>query len=237
LLSTLIAVGALLVPARWPGVSVIWGIFLSVVVLVSITDFVALHLTWNPGRRWRHLGERLWHLVTLVRLYPLWHLVTTAIPDVSPPVQMPWLAALMLNQLDLLRDARIIDILDALHRLNLTLWNEAMQHEWILSMQQIVHRQDATLPVPSQQIREVGRLADADAQRILQALAAFTPGRIAGPFAPPVVSATATLTHPPAFSAGEVHYLELVARAFTRLHRQQRKLGKTGEISVEVVTL
>jgi hypothetical protein len=215
-ISSFLAFCGLFVPAYSPLASVLESVIFANIGLLLCAFYLAGRLVDNPGKRLRRFGERFWSMVTIVRLYSLWRVVTTTIPEVVPPFRMPWLAAMFRNKVELLRDARIIEILDALHRLDLTLWNEGSQHAWLISMQQVVNTPLREGHSPHQQVQHIEQLAQQDAARVVTALANYLPSATAQPSIHSVTP-LATMLHPPSFSAMEIHYIELVATTFRRM--------------------
>ncbi len=218
LLNSLLAFISLWIPAASPVASYLsLAVSLNIGVLL-IVFYLGARLVENPGIRLRRFGERAWSIMTVTRLYPLWHTLTSTIPEVIPPVTMPWLATILQNRVDLLRDARIVEILDAMHRLDLTLGSQTSQRAWIVNIQEVVNQADAASTPPNHRVMEVERLAQHDAAQLVIALANYVPTQRGPQRATSKMAPIATLLHPPSFSAQEVHYLELVAAAFRRMH-------------------
>ena len=218
LADSLIAFVGLFVPASSPiAVYLQLGSSLLISMLMSVF-YLGTRLVDNPGRRLRRFGERAWSIMTVIRLYPLWHVLTTTIPDVVPPLTMPWIAVVFQNRVALLRDARIIEILDAMHRLEISLWDETSHREWLTNIQQVINNPHHVGETPHQHVHEVESIAQKDAARLIIALANYVPSSHALPQQLRIVAPIATIAHAPSFSAQEVHYLELVASAFRRMH-------------------
>ncbi len=198
------------------------------ITLISIVLLVVASLMVNhPGKRLVALGTGIWDMVSLIRLYPLWSLLTNAVPDAIPPVRpLGWWY--IVRHLGAFRDQHIIEILDVVHRLEVLLWSDFARSE---------HWRTQVFPFPNEvidgttpalQMREVEQHALSDACKLVVALAAYRPADDSThALNDPAIYAV--LSRPPAFSDQEIHYLELVSRAVHRVRARVYPQGQTPE--------
>jgi len=211
--NTILALIALGTPAATPLAHLLTTLFAVTILCFLLVFYLGVRLVQSPSKRITQFGERMWSYVTVWRLYHLWKVLTGVIPHVVPPLKVAWLSLLIDNST--LRDARIIEILGAMQRLNVTLSTQEVQAQWIPSVEALIEGA-ATRESPSQHLHLVEQLALHDARQLVRAIRVYTP-RVPQHNTP--VAVLTVLEHPPVFTSQEVHYLELVAQAFARIYR------------------